>query len=542
MMEKQWKKRKKKENMLWILALLLGMLFCTGCGASGAAGKDPVDHLGTEGYPSEVTGQQEEIRSEWEAIPEEEEMMHASDTLEAYLEELNLLESSVREYGEGNSFQVMDEDFVARIFYPEGEIRSLSDAVDQWVMDTIDHYQKEAVGSAEDGDTAELTVDYNSYLIEGEWISIKLSGIFDKPYLAHPVDVSVTFNASQSGGQLLELNDVLKEGGMEILRDKVAADAGIEKEDADDRFLDHWLLTHDGVEITLVRGDYLPMSEGTKVFSYSYSELKDILAEGFPGSGDVKERAEEEPKSGSTESEEETPENSGETEKEPGASTEAALPGDSVNTEADGNSEASEGPMLALTFDDGPSAHTGRLLDIFAAHGGKGTFFIVGNMIDTYPDLVKRTAAEGHELGGHSWNHRQLTKLGSEELKDQMMTTRAKIFDVTGKDTMILRPPYGSSNKEVEAMAGSLGIALVNWSVDTLDWKNKNPDAIKKVILDQAADGAIILCHDLHKTTVDAMESVIPELIAKGYRLVTVSELLSSQGGTVTAGKMYYKR
>ena len=109
------------------------------------------------------------------------------------------------------------------------------------------------------------------------------------------------------------------------------------------------------------------------------------------------------------------------------------------------------------------------------------------------------------------------------------------------KDTT-MRPPYGSCNDQVKANAGELGIALINWSVDTLDWKYKNADTVYQAVMDGAKDGAIILCHDLHKTTVDAMEQAIPALIAEGYQLVTVTELLTSDGGTINAGKLYYNR
>ena len=198
--------------------------------------------------------------------------------------------------------------------------------------------------------------------------------------------------------------------------------------------------------------------------------------------------------------------------------------------------------MLALTFDDGPSTHTERLLDAFAAHGGKGTFYVVGNMISNRPDTLKRMSEEGHEIGGHSWDHRQLTKLSTEDLTDQIMNTRAKIYDITGLDAVTMRPPYGSYNDQVKEVCKELGIVMVNWSVDTLDWKYKDADTVYNAVMKDAKDGAIILCHDLHKTTVAAMERAIPDLIAQGYQLVTVSELLSCSEKTITPGSVYFKR
>ena len=198
--------------------------------------------------------------------------------------------------------------------------------------------------------------------------------------------------------------------------------------------------------------------------------------------------------------------------------------------------------MLALTFDDGPSAHTERLLDAFEEHGGKGTFFVVGNMLKDRTDTLIRMAEEGHEIAGHSWNHRQLTALEPSDLKKQLMSTRAKIYDITGVDPVLARPPYGSFDDEVKAASKKYGIALVNWSVDTQDWKYRDANYVYNSVMKQAKDGAIILCHDLHGTTVDAMERAIPALIDQGYQLVTVSQLLTSQGGEIEAGKVYYKR
>lgn len=199
-------------------------------------------------------------------------------------------------------------------------------------------------------------------------------------------------------------------------------------------------------------------------------------------------------------------------------------------------------PMIALTFDDGPSAHTDRLLDIFNEHGGKGTFFLVGGHIDYRPETVKRITAEGHEIGGHSIDHPQLTRLSSEDVVYQLSWTRDKIREVTGVDSYLVRPPYGEYNDEVKRIAAGLGIVFINWSIDTLDWKYRNGNTVHDKIISSVYDGAIVLCHDIHRTTVDAMETVIPELIEMGYQLVTVSDLLSARHEVLTAGEVYNRK
>ncbi len=430
--------------------------------------------------------------------------------LSIYLSELDTLETPVREHSEAASFMLMEEDMVARILYPVTGLEQLDQAVEDWVLDTVSGYQAEVANSNVGEEAAELTAEYCSYLVNDSLLGVKLSGVFMGAHLAHPVEVSVSFNANVETGALLSLEDVLLPGGGEALREMVMEKAGVAAEDVDDHLLDHWLLTPDGLEITLVRGDYLPMSAGTVTLLFPYEELDGIFV--WPDvSVQIPPQENEEP-----EPEEKTP-----------------VPSSEIDPSK---------PMLALTFDDGPSAHTERLLDLLAEHGAKATFYVVGNMIEGRADTLRRMAEEGHEIGGHSWNHRQLTKLDAEELTDQFMNTRAKIYEVTGVDPTTMRPPYGSCNDFVKETAGKLGIALINWSVDTLDWKHKNADTVYQAVMDGAKDGAIILCHELHKTTEDAMERVIPALIAEGYQLVTVSQLLTSTGGTVDAGTLYYKR
>ena len=300
-----------------------------------------------------------------------------------------------------------------------------------------------------------------------------------------------------------------------------AEDGGVKAESVDEGLLNHWLVTPEGLEITLARGDYLPMSDGTKVLQYTYEELEEILKPDVEPEEDA-----------------EVPESMSETE----APEETEEETETEDTKDPADLPDPNKPMLALTFDDGPGTHTERLLDVFEANGGKGTFFVVGNMVGDRPETVSRMAAEGHELAGHSWNHRQLTELGEEDLKKQLLNTRAKIYDVTGVDTTLVRPPYGSFDEDVKAACKKYGITMVNWSVDTLDWKYRDANYVYKSVMEQAKDGAIILCHDLHGTTVDAMERAIPALIDQGYQLVTVSQLLTSQGGEIEAGKVYYKR
>ncbi|MBQ6845027.1 MAG: polysaccharide deacetylase family protein [Agathobacter sp.] len=433
------------------------------------------------------------------------------DVLEEYLSNLDILESPVREYGDDAGFVQLDEELMVRVLYPEGELSDLNNSIVNWVENTVAYYQVEAKGSKDSGDSAELTAEYESFVLGDDIVSVKITGIFDKPYNAHPIDIIATFHASLKTGKLIELEDILLADGKEFLQKKVIEDAKIKDADIDEALLDNWTLKNDGLEIILERGKYLAMSEGTVTLKYSFDELVGIIDSSLKT----------------------------ETEKIPETDSEVKLPEDD-----DSNSASIDPtkPMIALTFDDGPSKHTERLLDMFANYGGKGTFFVVGNLIDNRQETLNRMVSEGHEIGGHSWDHRQLTKLSSEDMTNEIMNTRAKIYSLTGVDTTIMRPPYGSYNDETKRICAENGIVIINWSLDTLDWKYRDADKVYDAIMSQVKDGDIILCHDLHGSTVEAMERVIPDLIAQGYQLVTVSELLSYGDTEVNAGTVHTKR
>ncbi len=203
---------------------------------------------------------------------------------------------------------------------------------------------------------------------------------------------------------------------------------------------------------------------------------------------------------------------------------------------ANGALDAPGPKYIALTFDDGPGPHTGRLLDIMNSYGARGTFFVVGRNISSNPGAVSRIVSEGHEIGIHSWSHPQLTTLKNDEISSQIMDTRSKIMGVAGVDSVLVRPPYGSVNNTVKSVGQELGCSYINWSVDSLDWSSRNVEEIRCEILSSVKNGSIILCHDIHGTTVDAMDVIIPELQAKGFIFVTTTELL----GATTPGVVYY--
>ena len=190
-----------------------------------------------------------------------------------------------------------------------------------------------------------------------------------------------------------------------------------------------------------------------------------------------------------------------------------------------------------MTFDDGPHpVLTPRLLDMLKARGIKATFFLIGQNAAEYPDIVRRIAAEGHEIGNHTWNHPQLTKLSPAALREEIDRTSSTIAEIIGKPLHVMRPPYDATSDYINHWINrEFGMKVILWSVDPLDWKYRNFARVESQILAGARPGAIILSHDIHATTVAAMPDVFDSLLAKGYKICHRFRV-DRDGQTRTAG------
>ncbi len=205
-----------------------------------------------------------------------------------------------------------------------------------------------------------------------------------------------------------------------------------------------------------------------------------------------------------------------------------------------GRAEAATGDKLvALTFDDGPSGwYTEQLLNGLAERGVPATFFMLGYMAEDNPDVVRRAYEEGHEIACHSWDHPDLTGLNDSKVREQMEKTYAVLDEACGQGTKYLvRPPYGSTNGRVRS---AIDAPLIYWSVDSRDWELRNSAKVRDRICADAYDGCIILCHDIHKTTIPAALEVIDILQARGYEFVTVSELYRRRGRALEDHVLHY--
>lgn len=190
----------------------------------------------------------------------------------------------------------------------------------------------------------------------------------------------------------------------------------------------------------------------------------------------------------------------------------------------------------ALTFDDGPSSFTDRLLDCLEANNAKATFFMVGNEIDSFPDEVKRMESLGCELGNHTYSHVDLTTLSPEDMSAEIAGVDEDLVNLVGHGATVLRPPYGSINDSVRS---TVGTPMILWSIDTLDWETQDAQQTVDTVMSQVQDGSIILMHDIFSTSVDAAEIFIPKLIDEGYQLVTIHELAKIKGKELETGIAY---
>src|SRR5699024_6159507 len=179
------------------------------------------------------------------------------------------------------------------------------------------------------------------------------------------------------------------------------------------------------------------------------------------------------------------------------------------------------------TFDDGPASETTeRILQTLKEYDAKATFFMLGDNAANLPDIAKKVADAGHEIANHSISHPDLSQMSLDSVREQLTKSKQQIEDATGKSTIYFRPPYGSYNDNVLEIARETNQKVMLWSVDTRDWESRNPAAINEVVRTYTRPGAILLMHDIHSTTADALPEMLEYLSGQGYEFVTLSELL----------------
>ena len=206
---------------------------------------------------------------------------------------------------------------------------------------------------------------------------------------------------------------------------------------------------------------------------------------------------------------------------------------------------ARQGPprrQVSLTFDDGPDSHyTLQILDVLKREGVHATFFVLGEHVRRYPDVARRIVREGHALGNHSFDHRNLRTMGAQALNWEVTATDRELLRATGQRTRYFRAPYGSVDSQIITQLGRMGYTVVNWSVDSRDWRSIPSSQVIANVLAEVRPGAIILQHcagnerEILTGTVAALPVIIHRMRAQGYEFVTVPTLLGSDSRAVHA-------
>lgn len=235
---------------------------------------------------------------------------------------------------------------------------------------------------------------------------------------------------------------------------------------------------------------------GSPEIAFSYDQVVDLLTDGWIEKLNTKIEVEDDIKQGDA--------------------TETEEPSKGI---VDGETKK----KVALTFDDGPDpVHTLEILSLLDQYQARATFFVLGNRVDFYPSIIQEMADKGHEIGNHTWNHKDLTKLSSDQIKNEINKTSNAIKAVIGEGPQLYRPPYGAINDQVR---GATNLKPVLWTVDPQDWLHRDATKVFNHVKANVTDGSIVLMHDIYGSTVEAVGKILSYLAAEGYQFVTVSEL-----------------
>ncbi|MBR4537733.1 MAG: polysaccharide deacetylase family protein [Clostridia bacterium] len=405
------------------------------------------------------------------------------------------LYSALREYGGVKSMVKSEGDFTYSLAWPETGVAEADSRLSNWVQETLRVFQEDFTLNHA-GETGKCTVEFQSLNVDSRYHSVVLLAEYKVGSLK--VEKVLTLNIDSQEGKVLDNRTLfpLNEARVQLCLDGAVSSLLVKPTDGySDKLgidcLQYAALGHDGVQIYLPAGLYLPNGLGTRKLNLRYTQTAECMTL------------------------------------------------DSQTIHSYERTIDPTRPMLALTFDDGPSDVTDRILKVLMEYDARATFYVIGNKLEEYADVLKRTAASGNEIACHTWSHVKLINVSAAKMRTQITSTNDLIKEITGGEVKLLRPPYGNQNATLRGVCKDLGIVITRWEIDTKDWSSRNTNKVYKAIMKGAGNGQIILCHDLYPTTAAAVEMAIPELIEKGYQLVTVSELLSFHKDGPVPGKVY---
>lgn len=421
-----------------------------------------------------------------------ETLMTGTDTWDHY--DITALENERRDVGSARMRQ-KEGDFPYDFQYPVLRIAQADETIDAWLSDTLNLFQQD-FETNHPGETGKFIVRYKAVRVDDRYASVLLAGQYTAGNTV--LTVFLPLNLDLQEQTLLSPDDLFSQQSRLLFFIEShlagylnnASDGYDVKPDA--AVLPMALLGTEGLEVYLPAGRALPALYGDIVITIPYSQAAPLMQ----------------------------------------------VDSEQINSKIRKIDPTK--PMIALTFDDGPSEHTLRILRVLAKYDARATFCVQGYNVETYPEIVKMAVAYGNEIASHTWSHPNLTEISSSRIRSQLQRTNDIVAQVAdGYQIKVLRPPYGATNKTARNICAEMDMIIAHWQIDTLDWEHRNANKTYKNIVNQAKPGAIVLCHDIYENTAIAAEKAIPELIEKGYQLVTVSELMSFHKDGAKPGTVY---
>lgn len=384
-----------------------------------------------------------------------------------------------------------DGNFIVAINYPNTGEPLLDEQIKKYVEENFENFQME-YENIKLKDSAEFNIDY-TYQTNGNYILITIRKFINSSLLAHPINEIKTFVFDSQKKQFLSLNDLLKQEEISLFLAKLNQ---IIKEKYKDCLLENYKTT---LQENLEFYQNFSFDENNLYIFFNPYEITsgycNILEIPIPiNQFSLKISIEQ-------------------TQNDPKETTEYTFHQTSIDPKK---------PVIALTFDDGPSKYTSKILDILKENNANATFFVIGNKVEIFKETIKKMVEFGNEIGNHSYSHKWLTKLDKQDFEMEIKKTQEIIKEITGYTPTLLRPTYGSINKNIRL---NTDLKIVMWTVDTMDWKLKNSKNIVERALKDIKDGDIVLMHDIRKSTLEAVKILVLELKKQGYQFVTVSEL-----------------
>jgi len=459
-----------------------------------------------------------------------------TDPLEGY-EEIEILDEpdhAIIEYGRSEFIVDNYGPLYTFIRFPQGGHSTTDAVILEWAQ-TINNqlsaeFQRMQDATPDSSLIGEINIQFDSFLVDNRYVGIFQYGEYSYYLEMVPEEIIQTFNIDLESLTFLESEDILDFSQSDMILELLYERTLEEHPDTrghlsfiDSNWLNQLVIANEGIIVILEKQHmFLPETFPTLTVTLPYDELGSALRIRNLSPLDAPPAPDVQP---------------------------APILDTTEHTDYDGPSVIPQfgdidpsQPMIAITFNGGPGVYTEQLLDLFELYGVRVTFFTVGNLVNSNAAYLSRAANFGHEVAGNSWDHSNMAKLSAEDVEAQIIETSETIEAVTGVAVPFFRPPFGAISNTMRDVAAELGFAMIHWTFDSRDWETQDPDAIFDAVLINSTNGAIVLNHETHRSTLEAYMRLIPELLERGFQFVTISELFEYRLGELEPGQVYYGR